>query len=55
MLSSMNDDLMCEFEEYDTAKGMWEALKRSLVPHRQLNLGDLTKSLMTIRSAQIIR
>lgn len=27
MLSSMNDDLMCEFEEYDTAKGMWEALK----------------------------
>lgn len=23
----MNDYLMCEFEEYDTVKGMWEALK----------------------------
>ncbi|ESQ44621.1 hypothetical protein EUTSA_v10003350mg, partial [Eutrema salsugineum] len=27
LLSCMQDDLMCEFEEYETAKGMWEALK----------------------------
>ena len=27
MISFMNDDLMCEFEEYNTAKGVWEALK----------------------------
>ncbi|KAF5469104.1 hypothetical protein F2P56_013200 [Juglans regia] len=27
MLSSMHNDLMCEFEIYDTAKSMWEALK----------------------------
>ena len=27
MLSSMHNDLMCEFEIYDTAQSMWEALK----------------------------
>uniref|UniRef100_A0A1J3IMV5 Retrovirus-related Pol polyprotein from transposon TNT 1-94 n=1 Tax=Noccaea caerulescens TaxID=107243 RepID=A0A1J3IMV5_NOCCA len=27
LLSCMQDDLMCEFEEFETAKGMWEALK----------------------------
>ncbi|ESQ44830.1 hypothetical protein EUTSA_v10003344mg, partial [Eutrema salsugineum] len=27
LLSCMQDDLMCKFEEYGTAKGMWEALK----------------------------
>ncbi|ESQ38716.1 hypothetical protein EUTSA_v10029402mg, partial [Eutrema salsugineum] len=27
LLSCMQDDLMCEFEEYETAKGVWEALK----------------------------
>ncbi|KAI9178225.1 hypothetical protein LWI28_024079 [Acer negundo] len=27
MLSSMNDALMCEYEEFDTALGMWIALK----------------------------
>ncbi|ESQ50917.1 hypothetical protein EUTSA_v10023107mg, partial [Eutrema salsugineum] len=27
LLSCMQDVLMCEFEEYETAKGMWEALK----------------------------
>ena len=27
LLSCMQDDLMCEFEEYESAKGIWEALK----------------------------
>ncbi|VVB01582.1 unnamed protein product [Arabis nemorensis] len=27
LLSCMQDDFMCGFEEYETAKGMWEALK----------------------------
>ncbi|KAL1219683.1 Retrovirus-related Pol polyprotein from transposon TNT 1-94 [Cardamine amara subsp. amara] len=30
LLSCMQDDLMCEFEEYKTAKGIWEALKDKL-------------------------
>lgn len=32
MISFMNDDLMCEFEEYNTAKGIWEALKEKFCP-----------------------
>ncbi|KAK0596763.1 hypothetical protein LWI29_018739 [Acer saccharum] len=52
LLSSMADDMMCGFEEYETAQAMWIALKDKFVGTSTTKLRRLTIKFNTYRKCQ---
>ena len=52
LLSSMQDDLMCEFEEHVTAQGMWLALKEKFGGTSATKVRRLTIKFDTYKKRQ---